>query len=287
MLGKKVIFHVGAHKTATSLVQKYLRDKPEDFAPFGVRYISRSCANDYVGWGSILEKSPQLIRNRVAKELSMEGTKIVFASHENTIGKPFVKGVEGLYPRAHKNLLALKNALDKYDVSIVLSIRPQLEFLQSYYLQTVHQGGYATFSEWTSKLSIDTLSWLPVINSIRDVFGEHSLTLIDFREIKAGQKEFLKMFFQRVDSSIKLKPDYRPHRNPSISEQGLKIALAANPYLSDATERKVMRNFLQKNFSNKRNPRPKLVDDRMNVCFAKWYSAEYESITEGLPSLLI
>jgi hypothetical protein len=283
--GKKVAIHVGAHKTATSLVQKYVRDRPKELEPFGLSYISRSDMNDYVGWGKHLETSPELLHQRVTEELSDRKVRIVFASHENTLGRPVIDGESGLYPRAHRNLTALKKALDGFDTTIVFSIRPQIDFLQSYYLQMIHEGKHVTFPDWMASLAIDSLSWKPIIEIISDVFGKENPILVDFLRIYDGQNEFLQDFFWRIDPGIRVKPQYKPVRNPSISAKGLQIALAANPYLSGRKERRAMRKFLQKHFSNRKYPRPVLVDEELSNKLSALYSSEYEDLTSGLPAL--
>ena len=53
-MSAKIVVHVGAHKTGTSLIQKYMRDKPEQLTPFGVRAVSRSDTNTLIGWGQAL-----------------------------------------------------------------------------------------------------------------------------------------------------------------------------------------------------------------------------------------
>jgi len=275
---KRVIIHVGAHKTGTSLVQKYMRDKPEQINPLGIHAISRSDMNTYVGWGRKIVEHPEEFASRVKRELNNEAVNSIIASHENTLGRPLVAGRTGLYPRALGNLKGLYNAIGEFDVTIVLSIRPQVAFLQSYYLQLIHEGNHYTFSEWMAQIDTANLSWSAVAQNIRDVFGSQALVIVDFQEIRNGQEAYLNYFFQCITPGLNLQPQYRPIRNPSISEKGLNIALAANPFLNSREERRKMRRFLQKNFSNLHYPRPNLMSDVNVEQLTQLYDAEYREL---------
>lgn len=276
---KRFVFHVGAHKTATSLVQKYARDKESEIEAFGIRYIPRSDMNDFVGWGKHIVSAGPDFKARIEEEMALDSTRLVFTSHENTLGRPVMADRPGLYPRAPKNLKMLHEVLDGLDVCIVLTIRPQVDFLESYYLQLIHEGHYMTFREWIETIDLASLSWRPLIERARALYGSDNVIVVDFRDIKAGQNEFLANFFRRIDASIELTPNYRPVRNPSISEKGLGIALAANRFLTTGDERRVMRKFLQKHFSNRDYPRPTLMEDDLKARIVERYGGEYDELT--------
>lgn len=282
---QRVVFHVGAHKTATSLVQKYLRDRPEQVAGNGLVNILRSDANGLVGWGTKLKTKPKLLRNRVLAELVKSETKLVFLSHENTLGRPVKPGREGLYPNARKNLRALREALSGIDVTIVLSIRQQVDFLQSYYLQHIHEGGHQTFEAWLASIDTDNISWIPIADAIVEFFGEQGLCVIDFDTISDGQNAFLKYFFARIAPTLQIEPAYKPVRNPSISAKGLELALMLNPHLATSEERVATRKYLQATFSNRVYSRPKLFSEEDAAGLRQRYRDEYERLTTVPPRI--
>ncbi len=158
----------------------------------------------------------------------------------------------GLYPNAERNIAAaLDRALGKSRCKILLSIRPQPDFVESYYLQTVHQGGHQLFSEWVKGIDLDRLSWRPVVAALHAGFGPDRVQVIDFRIVKQGEEAFVRHALNRVDPTLAVPMGELPEaRNRSISAQGLDMALAVNPHLKVPTERHALRRFLQKNFSN-------------------------------------
>jgi hypothetical protein len=272
-----VVLHVGAHKTGSSLVQKFLRDNRTALSGHGIHYIPRSDMNTLIGWGRALHDEPELLRRRL-EDVTTGRHPVVMGSHENTLGRPFVKGTPGLYPDGPRNAKALGQILDGFDYTVVVYIRPQADFVESYYLQSLHEGGTQTFAEWTRELiDYESLSWRPLIDALGESLGPHRVVVKDFRDIKHGQEEFLRRFFAAVEVDPKISLSYAPVRNASISEKGMQMALAVNPLVASSRQRKAVRVFLQKHFSNRRYPRPSLFTEAERSRIAELYDQEYRA----------
>lgn len=278
VLDKTVAFHVGAHKTATSLLQKYMRDNRQLLRRHGIYCVSRTATNRYVGWGDKLLSDPEAVSTLVQRPLRVPWFRLLVVSHENTLGRPFADGGAHLYPRAPEIIDGLAAALPRDRTKIVLSVRPQDELLESYYLQSVHEGGHLNFGAWLDRLDLDALSWIPLVERLYDTFGRDRVEVLDFRLIANGQEAYIREFFARIDPRRPFDIEYSPRRNPSISEKGLRLALAANPQLKSSTERRLMRRFLQSSFSNVRYPRPALLSDEQRDWLRERYGGEYERI---------
>lgn len=281
-MSAKIVVHVGAHKTGTSLIQKYMRDKPEQLTPFGVRAVSRSDTNTLIGWGQALIDTPALLADRLELEIREPEARYVIASHENTLGRPHLPSGDHLYPEAATRIAALAGILRRHDARVIMYLRPQASFLESYYLQLVQQGQSFTFDQWLDRVDFTRVSWRPVVEMLREALGPGRVVIGDFEEIRSGQESFLAQFFSRVDSAITVSPHYKAKRNLSISDKGLRIALAANPHLRAASEKKQMRDFLQKHFSNEKYPRPVLFSDGQRNELDALYGDEYRDLTSGL-----
>jgi len=278
---KIVVFHVGAHKTGTSLLQKYMRDNAALLRRNRIYYISRGAMNDFVGWGRQLLTDPDPLARKIRTTLLVPWFTTVIASHENTLGRPLRTRGTHLYPRAPEIVDALGDVLAPYDARIVFSIRPQDQFLESYYLQSIHEGRHERFDEWYARIDLDALSWKPVVDKLHEVFGHEHVHVIDFRTITRGQEAYIGDFFTRIDPRYTFDIEYSAMRNPSISDKGLRMALAANPHLKSGDERKLMRKFLQKHFSNQRYTRPALLSDDQKRALYDRYAAEYEELVTG------
>jgi hypothetical protein len=275
----RVVYHIGAHKTGTSLIQKFMRDNPEPLAANRIHYLPRSEIEQLVGRGERLLTSPEDLAGRIETVAHAGRDRLLVTSHEDPLGRPIAPGGPHLYPSAPRLVDALRTLLAPYDTRVFLSIRPQADFLESYYLQLIHEGNHFSFADWTSTFDVERVSWAPLVEMLRSAFGDTNVEIIDFRLITRGQNDFLREFFRRVDPDIEIDIDYRPRRNPSVSEKGLALALAANPLLRNHRERKAMRTFLQARFSNRAYPRPQLLTEAERERIEAFYEHEYASLT--------
>lgn len=279
--GGAVVYHVGAHKTGTSLVQAFLRARRPELSRQGVHYLTRGTMADLFHWGRQFLLDPGPLADRIAEETRDPSCRLVVLSHENTLDRPFLPDVPGLYPRTGEIAPVLARVLADHDHRIVLSVRPQADFVESYYLQTIHEGRHHSFAQWLHRIDLDAISWLPVLAALRETFGKDRVDVVDFRLIKHGQRAFLEHFLRVVDPTLELDTEYDTVANASISEKGLQLALAANPHLRSPQERGLMRTFLRNNFSNQRYPRPQLLTDEQRQALGARYDGEYDELVAG------
>lgn len=291
--GYVVVLHLGAHKTGTSLIQKYLRDRPAELARMRLTFLTRSTTNDVLGWGMKPLEAPERLREAVHKAAGSRvilkhrvplpralpliaggPVRTVVVSHENALGRPFLDDTPGLYPRAAQRLGGIVDALSDHRLRLVYYIRSQAQFLESYYLQMIHQGSSATFREWLSGIDLDAVSWSPLVETLAAAVGEDNLVVKDFATVKQGQNSFLDDFLRTCDQRLNPHVDYPAARNRSVSERGLTFALAMNPWLETEAERKAARVWLQTHFNNTTGPRPVLFSDTESAALRERYDAE-------------
>jgi len=249
----QVVIHVGAHKTGTSLVQKFLRDCRSFRQEHDITFVGRSDTNTLIGWGKIPLREPELLRSRLESEARAKPANRIVLSHENSLGRPFIPGKSGLYPHAARCAEALRACTEGFDLRIVFYVRPVADFVESYYLQTIHQGASHTFEEWAADLDPAGWRWRPVVEALDAVFGADRVFVGDFLDIAEGQENLLRGFMERA--GLERPPaedlDYGPVRNASISVRGLELAMDINPLLrKDREEPHAVRTFLQKHWSN-------------------------------------
>jgi hypothetical protein len=274
----QVVYHVGAHKTGTSLVQSYLAENRRPLRKQNVTYLARPMLENWVRGLDGDSDNPGGLSQKLREVFQTRPGGVVIGSYENTIGPPFTTKRPGLYPRTQQRAEALRELLSDYSTKILLGIRPQSGFVESYYIQTVQQGGYETFPEWFGKLDLEQLSWRPVVDVLVSTFGSDAVEVIDFNTIRNGALAYLRSFLDRVDPDVQIDEAEAPRDNASLSDKGLRIALAANPHLTDKDERVAMRKFLQEHFPNTRFPRPVLLSEAQRAELDERYGAEYEEI---------
>lgn len=283
---KIAAFHIGVHKTGTSVVQNFLSDQRKLLRRKRVLWVRRRDLSAAVGWGRALVADPAPVTAWLEQLRRNPFFLTLVGSYENLVGHPFVDGTRGrLYPRVERNVTALAAAMHAAPgvrAKVVVSLRPQAQFLESYYLQTVHQGGHESFDRWLDKVDLDALSWRPLVSVLGEAFGPGNVEVVDFRLMAtAGQEEFLRHLLARVDPRLDFPVTYAAERNRSLSSRGLQMALAINPFLETGEERKAVRTFLQTNFSNVADGRPRLLREDQREALAQRYAAEYEELVGG------
>jgi hypothetical protein len=277
--GKVAALHIGAHKTATSVLQRYLRNNEPEHRRLGVLYLRRSELSRHIGWGERLIADPAPLTARMTRFRFDPRFRVLIGSYENLMGRPFPEGGDGrLYPNATRNIKALDRALPGTACKVVLSVRPQPDFLESYYLQTVHEGGHENFADWLKRVDLGALSWRPIVDALHATFGRDRVEVVDFRLIEDGQAAFLRHLLTRIDPRLDLPIDPSGMYNRSISARGLAMALAANPHLRTGAERSALRRFLQEHFSNVDFPRPVLFSPEEKAELWARYRADYEDL---------
>jgi hypothetical protein len=278
---KVVALHVGAHKTGTSVLQNFLSENPNFLRRRRIMRLSRTRLAAAVGWGERLVDEPQRLGSSVDALRGSRRFLMALGSLENIVGRPFRAGAP-LYPDAARNFAALAAVLRPFEPGvrprIVLSIRPQADFLESYYLQTIQQGGHHSFEQWLAGIDLADLSWRPVVDALVDAFGAPRCAVIDFRLIRAGQDAYLRGLLAALDPRLDVAVRYPATRNRSISARGLQIALAANPLLETGPEQRAMRQFLQEHFSNLDQPRPALLTEAQRADLEDRYAGEYDEL---------
>ena len=126
---QRFVCHVGAHVTGARQVQRYLRENVDHLGRVGLYCVPRALMGKLVGWGPKLVADPDRFARELRTAWRSPGIDGVLASHENTIGRPFADGGGGLYAGALPTLEALAEASEPARCTVVLSVRPQADFL--------------------------------------------------------------------------------------------------------------------------------------------------------------
>ena len=208
----RVVIHVGAHKTGTSLVQRYFSDKPK------IKQGARHRADQPYGWrpcwwtGAFLHERPEALRSRLEEEAAKRPSVILF-SHENTLGQPFLPDRPGLYPDASRNAKALAGICDGFDTHVVFYVRPMADFLESYYIQTVQEGLVHSFAGLVRSLTGPTAG-RRTVEALEGAFGADRVIVGDFTEMSAGQNQFIRRFMTRAGIPRPPTVEYKPIPTP-------------------------------------------------------------------------
>ena len=175
-------------------------------------------------------------------------------------------------------LMAIKYLTMGHDVQIVCILRRQDKYLESFYLQKIQTGSSLTLDEYLEQINISYISWKTVIGMAADIFGADNIQIFPFETIYEGEVPFLKRFLSCFTDPEDF--DYSNldiPKNRSYSEIALRIALVANDMLAP-DERKLLRSFLQKHFSNATHPRAKLLTADQSAQILRMHEADNKEL---------
>lgn len=172
-----VILHIGAHRTATTTFQAYLRANAAALAARGIAVwepwtTRKGLFAGVVPAGGTAAPAGQLreARTRITGRLDAaeaEGMRQLLVSEENMIGAPRHNRRHGaLYPDIAERIARFAEAFDHRIARVALSVRPQDEFWSSVLIYSVMRGQAVPTAPELAALAEAGHSWREVIAAL-------------------------------------------------------------------------------------------------------------------------
>jgi hypothetical protein len=286
-----ITLHIGAHKTASTLIRRALMRDEARLLESGIRYLRRKDVVKsplQVALNSILDEQgdPELLaagRRYLQKMISESQGCDLLISNENMFGR---LGLADFYRQIEAQLTYLRGVVGAdCGIKILLYTRRQADYVESVYMQYVHLGKALSFSRFLGDGLPLHLSWLRVVEDAVRVVGPGNVTVKPFEVIKEqGSRQFYLDFLQSIgfraietisfDESLALQRD----GNRSYSEVAMEIAQRVNPLLQSASDKRKLRAFLQVNFSTATHPRARLLSDEQRLALFDRYRDSNEKL---------
>ncbi|WP_341368314.1 hypothetical protein [Yoonia sp. BS5-3] len=180
-----VAFHVGAHKTATTHLQRSLQTVADPLADAGVRLYSpkyfRLPGRSIPALFGLKDGPPDPARRSPADQLALmrkDADRVIF-SEENYIGvlnSPRRFPVQVRYPHAADRVAALAEAIGR-PIDVFLGIRQPTAFLSSAYCQMLMGGRAMPLDRFKRINPITSVDWLDLVTRLRGAKGVGQLTV--------------------------------------------------------------------------------------------------------------
>ena len=202
-VNKKIVLHIGAHRTATTRAQNILRHHqkngaiqglyfagPNVIRPVLVRYFS---VLDYVpaahhlAGSYILKLMPQDIQKGI---LDINSKAII--SDENILGEldeSILRG-KGLYPSAKARLHAIRKILPESDIEPIIGIRSYSDWFASSYAIVYRRRNLPEHKVLAEKWAKLPRRWSHVVNDVISIFG--TCKIVQFSEHKKDPNLFIR-----------------------------------------------------------------------------------------------
>ena len=166
------------------------------------------------------------------------GKTIVFSS-EALSGTP-----NNGYQNSSAVASILRGATQNFDVKIILYLRRQDDFIESWYTQTIHQGESHSFADFMKGYEdSDSLKYSRIIGDFAQQFGKENLLVRSYHS--ASSIGLIRHFQSIIGQQDFFTSKDETRKNPSYSGHAYEIAKRANGRLIES-DRKILRESLQR-----------------------------------------
>ncbi|THH38733.1 hypothetical protein E4Z66_03965 [Aliishimia ponticola] len=240
--------HLGAHKTASTHLERMLRQNVSAHGFSEIRVAKKRDIRDAIT--SKLDQvkhkeelSPELIAG-VTKLLRRKSTIVV--SDENILGTTtslFEK--DQFYPNAERRMRRVKRLLAGYDVTVFLAIRNPADFITSSYCEAVRHSGYIPFEDYVDGDDLKKMRWSNLVRRISKaapgvkiclwqfeyyptIWRQVSERMLNVGKQRAGQIEWLDEV-ARPGMSAKALKEFKRLRGTELTREQADDILFDNP----------------------------------------------------------
>lgn len=214
---KRVLIHVGPHKTGSTAIQSCLAAHTPVLAEAGIWF----CHNEQTHEIALnLAREQYEVAERqikaLSKHISSNKADIILLSQEDFSGDLIGRSNrKQIYPKLTKNLRVLKRALRPHQVSFVFFVRGESEWLRSCYVQNVkHRAKFHDFEQF-SEFFGGNFKWDQKLAKPIETFND-DLVLLNYSKIPASGVECLLRVAEMSDDQIKrFQPSNEVNKSPT------------------------------------------------------------------------
>jgi len=284
----KIKLHIGAHKTATTYMQRLLETNRSLLLKEKIHlsihsnprktwmYDLLSCADE--------EKKNSDISS-IINEKPEEGLWLI--SDEDISGTSYqLKLFPHIYPKLQKRLSCFKNIFPNDIIEIYFSIRSYENYYRSTYLEVVRNKGYMPFTDYYNEEHYKDNSWVKVIEQMVSVIPESQITLWCYEDFSQLLPVILSKFTE-TNLVNEVMRNYPPETltRPSLSSTAIDILSKMDKLDNKILERKRIETIIEKYPLNKDNPPFVAFDEEIRRKFQNQYRQDIQVIKSKFPSI--
>lgn len=181
---KKLVLHVGIHKTATTSLQDFLRDHMGKMLRHGVKYIALSRMRSDV---TPLIISGEGDKRKALADLLMRFDKpTLLLSDENILGAPGDIPSGELYAYAGNRLRRLCDQFPDTRIEVHVTLRRPGLFLTSMYCEYLRHNPFLSFSKYTDNFDISGFSYARIFDWSHDLPDNARVVFTPFEADRDG-----------------------------------------------------------------------------------------------------
>lgn len=238
----KLIIHTGTHKTGTSVLQHFLKKHKDQLYKEDINFIKFKYRRETQKINQYSKSFTNTLKKSINTQINSDKTNLI--SSEGLSGNLFT-----LYSNYKIMADILAEATKNHDIKLVVFFRRQDQFIQSSYMQMIHENINVDFREFYNRKKLKNLSWLKYIKYYCQHFGSANVNVLPYSPTRFENESIVNVFGRAIDSSLLLKEQENKFKNVRLSPKAFDIYNDFAGNLNDR-ERKRLRFRLQKNFNN-------------------------------------
>lgn len=177
----ELILHLGAHKTATTYIQKQL-EKNSAYFPNDITYLPLNIVRTNITTHIRSKKNDDFAIMKVKETLEQyKSSNKIIISDENMLGNARLAQKGILYTDLDKSLNRIQKCFSEVNrIKVVFCIRNYSDFLASLYCEYLRHNTYCTIEKYLDDFNIEQSNWLTIYNELSNKFGNENVFLYDF-----------------------------------------------------------------------------------------------------------
>lgn len=212
----RLIFHLGVHKTGSTLIQENLSENVPALRAQGFYYANVEMprvilrqrrhlrALQYVDRETPVPDALVPVNAALREAAASAGAHTILISEENRIGLPLYDEVRlakdrlQFYPLAHTCLSAVLRGLEMLETRLILYHRRFESLLPSLYSEALRNlSTELTFDDFLKQVDFESLDYEALYGRIRRGAAHAELVTVPFEALKFGAEAHLRDFFVR------------------------------------------------------------------------------------------
>lgn len=218
----QIALHLGAHKTATTHLQRSLSEQSDLLRCIGARFFGppsfRKGASIEARFGLSGDTTSDEARAAFA-QMAGDAKRIVI-SEENFIGtmhNRFAQMAFPLYPEAPERISALADRIAPDGLDLYLGLRNPADYISSCYCQALIGGHKVVLDEVKAHNKVSLIDWADLVTRIKSANGVRSITVWRYEDYRV-------LFDQIIDQLVGPESGIKPlseRVHPGLSQEAV------------------------------------------------------------------
>ncbi|SFK72651.1 hypothetical protein SAMN04488518_108183 [Pseudovibrio ascidiaceicola] len=259
---KKILLHIGAHKTATSTLQQTVLKKfPDKFLHYD-DYRPSAFDNGFRFLTD--EQDPKFLAQLFKRSFSREGQSTLRMSREHLMGRAF--SAKGFYPELWRvrKLVEVLNE-EGMKVRLLMTTRRRFDFMISLYLQKLSEpNGHRNFQNFENVAVTASYDW----RQLAKVLEGLDVTYLPYEAIKLERAIFVAQVNSFFEMEAVTAADLDRVYNPRVNAEGYEV-LAKLAEIKNEAARKMLVRYTKTLF--RKGKKPHIISEYIRGIYEKHF----------------